>query len=252
MVDGQSFGWSLNILLMKLPAFGILIASLLAMASCTPIRIALDPGLQGQSSCYPVQGRQQLRLKPRLQYGPYSTIKVRRGAVTSYQVNFRVRFSGATQRMRILQRQKDDAAVDTIMTYARFKQSDVPLWQGRIALPLSYSHLMTGEIRCSGEPLAEFVMFRPETTLRRQSLCGHLDIPGQPLIEIHSIRTLEGNRRWLGATHAGLRYEQDGRVLGQISLLNRGEVCLASDLQPRVERCLAAMSTALLLKQNLE
>lgn len=251
MVDGQGTGWYLKNHGMKFPVFTILFGGL-ALASCTPLRLALDPGLEGQSTCYPVQGRQQFRFKPRLQYGPYSTIKVRRGAVTSYQVNLRVRFSGAAQRMRILQRRNDQAGVDTVMTYARFKQSDVPILQGRLALPLSYSHLLTGEIRCTAEPLAEFVLFRPETTLRRQSLCGHLDIPGQPLIEIHSIRTLEGNRRWLGATHAGLRYEQDGRVLGQISLLNRGEVCLASGLPPRIEQCLAAMSTALLLKQNLE
>lgn len=230
----------------------LLFATLVFLSSsCTPIRLALDPGLQGQSDCYPVQGRQQLRFKIQIKYGPYATLKVRRGPVNSYQAQVRIRFSGANQRMRIIQ-SAGDGAHDTVTTYARFKQSDVPLWRGRIALPLSYSHLLTGEIRSAGEPLAEFVLFRPEATTRRQTLCGHLDIPGQPLIEIHSLRTLEGNHRWLGATHAGLRYEQDGRVLGQISLINRGEVCLARNLAPRVERCLAAMSTALLLKQNLE
>ena len=236
---------------MKKYIFPLFAALVFLSTSCTPIRLALDPGLQGSSDCYPVQGRQQLRFKIQLKYGPYATLKVRRGPVNSYQAQVGIRFSGANQRMRIIQ-SAGDGAKDTVTTYARFKQSDVPLWQGRIALPLSYSHLLTGEIRSAGEPLAEFVLFRPEATTRRQTLCGHLDIPGQALIEIHSMRTLEGNHRWLGATHAGLRYEQDGRVLGQISLINRGEVCLARNLPPRVERCLAAMSTALLLKQNLE
>lgn len=237
---------------MKKIFYALLAGLVLQAVSCTPLRLALDPGLIDQSDCYPVQGRQQFRFKVRINYGPYSTLQVRRGAVNSYQARVGIRFSGATQRIRLIQSSSNGSGHDTVTTFARFKQSDVPLWQGRIALPLSYSHLLTGEIHSHGEPRAEFVLFRPETALRRQSLCGHLDIPGEALIEIHSIRTLEGNRPWLGATHAGLRYEQDGRVLGQISLINRGEVCLAKNLSNRVERCLAGMSTALLIKQDLE
>ena len=234
--------WFRLALLVLFSAFG---------TACSPIRVALHPDLREQGSCYTVRGHRSFTFRSQLAFGPYQTLRVRRGAVRSYRWNAIIQGQGASQRNQCILQHLPSGRMDSLTTLDKFKQRDLPVLGGRLQIPLTYTHLYRGEIRGQDHAPAEFVVYQPDWIARRETLCGNLDIPGQPLIQIHAIRQLEGSKAWLGMEPLGYRFEQEGQVLGQVGIVNRGEVCLAQDLPLHLENCLASLSTALLLRQNV-
>jgi len=230
----------------------IAILLLLGLGSCTSPRLMLHQDLRESSDCYQVEGRMALRIKPRLAFGPYSTTHVWRGAVRSYQWTAGVRTRGGSQKMKIILANPSRGAFDTIQTNARMKERDLPLWNGRIALPLTYRNLLTGEIRSSLGNAAVFALYAGDHPWASVERCGHLEIPGEPLLEIFRYNTVEGGRQIPWARGLGYRLVQNSKTIAQATVINRGEVCISSNLDPDLEHRIASLFSVILLMQNLD
>ena len=230
----------------------ITILLLLALGSCTSPRLMLHQDLREASVCYLVEGRMALRFRPRLAFGPYSTTHVRRGAVRSYQWTAGVRTRGASQKMKIILANPSRGAFDTIQTNARMKEMDLPLWNGRIALPLTYRNLLTGEIRSGLGNAAVFALYPGDHPWSSVERCGHLEIPGEPLLEIFRYNTVEGGRQIPWARGLGYRLVQNSKTIAQATVINRGEVCISRDLDPDIEHRIASLFSVILLMQHLD
>jgi len=230
----------------------IAILLLLGLGSCTSPRLMLHQDLHEASNCYQVEGRMALRIKPRLAFGPYSTTHVRRGSVRSYQWMAGVRTRGASQKMKIILANPSRGAFDTIQTNARMKERDLPLWNGRIALPLTYRNLLTGEIRSSLGNAAIFALYPGDNPWSSVERCGHLEIPGEPLLEIFRYNTVEGGRQIPLAQGLGYRLVQNSKTIAQATVINRGEVCISRDLDSDLEHRIASLFSVILLMQNLD
>ena len=230
----------------------ITILLLLGLGSCTSPRLMLHQDLRDAADCYQVEGRMALRFRPRLTYGPYSTTYVRRGAVRSYQWTAGVRTRGASQKMKIILANPSSGYFDTIQTYARMKEMDLPLWNGRIALPLTYRNLLTGEIRSGLGRTAVFALYPGDHPWSSVERCGHLEIPSEPLLEIFRYNTMEGGRQIPLARGIGYRLVQNSRTIAQATVINRGEVCISRDLDPDLEHRIASLFSVIFLMQHLD
>jgi len=234
---------------LKFPFFAMVI--LVTMESCTSPRLLLHQDLREQADCYPVQGRLSFTWRPRLAFGTYATTYIRRGVLRSYQWSVWIRTRGASQRMKIILAHPGTGTFDTIQTTARMKQRDLPLWNGRIALPLSYRNLLTGEIHSGPESPVIFALYPTDNPWSSIERCGHMEIPGEPLLEIFRHDALEGGREFPLAGGLGYRLVQNRKTIAQITVINRGEVCISKDLDPRLEHRIASLFSVILLMQDL-
>lgn len=191
------------------------------------------------------------RFRPRLSFGSYATTYVRRGALRSSQWTVGIRTRIASQRMKIILTHPITGVCDTIETKARMKDKDLPLWNGRIALPLTYRNLLTGEMRSGQSGPVLFALYPDDNPWSSTTRCGHMEIPGEPPIEIFRYTTLEGARSIPLARGLGYRLVQNQRTLAQVSLIHRGEVCLSHNLDPHLEHRLASLLSVILLMQDL-
>jgi len=154
--------------------------------------------------------------------------------------------------MKIILANPSRGAFDTIQTNARMKERDLPLWNGRIALPLTYRNLLTGEIRSSLGNAAIFALYPGDNPWSSVERCGHLEIPGEPLLEIFRYNTVEGGRQIPLAQGLGYRLVQNSKTIAQATVINRGEVCISRDLDSDLEHRIASLFSVILLMQNLD
>lgn len=235
-------------------AIAILSVSLLSFAACRPARVLVPESLQPseQISIMPVKGRMGLQIGQVISYGPYKTGKVRRGWTSGYDIPFVLRFQAARQKIRFEQFTPDGSSA-TVACVSKFERTDLPLITDFFSIPLKYRNYFAGVIISadSGKPW-NFVIYHPDGHFFREATAGFA-YSGSKRIELVALRELEGQPEWMNLpTVYGFEFRMDGKTLGAVSLVNRGEVRLRNDLDPEVRLTVASMATALLLRHNPE
>lgn len=234
---------------MKYTILSATIAALLLSACKTP-QPQLSPEIQNLSGMT-VKGRNGFQIGQTLQFGKYRTDKVRRGWTGSYDYPFVVRFSGAKEKLSFTQFGPQGVHAE-VACISKFKGVELTVVNEYFQLPLVYKNYFAGNIAFKHSSW-DFILHNPNGDFARLRESAGFAQDGSRRIEIAAIRGLEGQPNWMQhLTVYGHEFRMNGKVVGAVSTINKGEVWIDESLDAEAKTVVAALSTGILLRRDVE
>lgn len=226
-----------------------LLAALLLHACKTP-QLQLSPDLKNVSGMA-VKGRNGWQIGQTIQFGLYRTDKVRRGWTGSYEYPFVVRFSGAKEKLSFTQFGPGGTQAK-VSCVSKFRAVEMPLIEDYFRFPLVYKNYFAGNIAFQHANW-DFILHNPNGDFARLRESAGFAQNGRQCIEITAIWGLEGQLDWMQRlTVYGHEFSMDGKVVGAVSTINKGEVWIDQSLDAETKTVIAAIATGILVRRDVE
>lgn len=231
---------------MKTP-FLILVASLL-LTACKDYQIALQPDLRENAQLMTVKGRQGNMINQKVSFGEFYTDRVKRGWTVRYNIPFVVRFEGAQEKLSFTQ---FDAAGNKAVVSAigKFRSAELNWLGSFFNIPLQFKNYFAGSIYLPHTERAyDFIVYNPESNFILLPTKGHLQ-SGDLRIDISGVTKLQDQKVW-NIDNLGFEYFKGSQAVGASQIFNNGKVWLRNGLEADERLVLAALSTALMIRNN--
>jgi hypothetical protein len=215
-------------------------------------RLVLAPELDSAVEMK-ARGRQGWQINQVIRFGDYSTSKVRRGWTKGYDIDFTVRFRNASQKLSFTQKTPDGSEAE-VLAVSRFRSTELDLVRGFLSIPMEYENSFAGTIIPGGDPKKawEFVLYNPGGSFIKDADCGHAQCAGGEAIYVSGIQKMEGMASWMQVAYFGFEFYRNGKAVAAVSTINNGKVWMMPDLDAETRLVIAAMSSALLLRHDVE
>ncbi len=228
----------------------LLLAALLLPAACSTPQMALDGPLQ-TIDAMPVKGRQGWMLNQHLSFGEFSTGKVQRGWLRSYDIPFIIRFSGAKEKLSYTMSDARGQAAE-VFCMGKLSQKDLPVFNEFFELNLDWQDVFSGTASLAeGREHYDFILTNLNQNNWFRPAEGFIRYQGG-LIELQPVDRLANGQRNLGQQPLGFQFVYGGEVVGAVETLNNGRVWLKDGLEPKLRLVLSSVAAALLLRSELE
>jgi len=229
----------------------ILFLSLFAICSCKTPQIALDPALRAKPM--KAKGTQGLMIGQVVKFGEFHTDKVKRGWFKQYDIPFFVRFKGASEKLSFTQF-GPDKTVAVVSCISKLRSRELEILRDFFTIPLKYENYFAGNIIPErGDVPWDFVLHNPDGDFLRELPSAGMARNNDRVIEIKAIRSLQNQPNWASRFAVyGYHFYLDGKPIGAVSTINSGTVWLDRDLDPEIRIVVASLSTALLLRTDVE
>lgn len=228
---------------------GILALVLLGLlGACKDYNIKIDQDMRTEAQMMPVKGRQGLRINQKVSFGEFHTSRVRRGWTAKYNIPFLLRFQGAQEKLSFSQfdAQGNEAMVSAI---GKFRSTELSILGGYFGIPLEYKNYFAGNIYLpKTEQMFDFVVYNPEANFKLLPTSGFLKNAGLN-VAIEGVTQLDDRKVW-NIDNLGFEYKVDGRSVGAVQIFKNGKVWLRKGLPEEEKLVLAALSTALMIRNN--
>lgn len=226
----------------------VLSVLLLTLSACADYNILLNQDMRDEAKMMPVKGRQGLRINQKVSFGEFYTNRVRRGWTTSYNIPFVLRFQGAHEKLSFSQfdANGNEAVVSAV---GKFRSTELPILGGYFGIPLKYKHYFAGNIYLpkSGKTY-DFVVYNPEANFKLLPTSGFLK-SDDFTVEVHGVTQLDDRKVW-NIDNLGFEYKTQERSVGAVQIFNKGKVWIRKGLLEEQQLVLAALSTALMIRNN--
>lgn len=221
---------------------------LVLLGACADYNIKIDQDMRAEAQMMPVKGRQGLRINQKVSFGEFYTSRVRRGWTAKYNVPFMLRFQGAQEKLSFSQfdAQGNEAIISAV---GKFRSTELPILGGYFGIPLKYKNYFAGNIYLpKTEQMFDFVVYNPEANFRLLPTSGLLKSPGFE-VEVVGVTQLDDRKVW-NIDNLGFEYKAEGRSVGAVQIFNNGKVWIRNGLPEEQKLVLAALSTALMIRNN--
>lgn len=218
------------------------------LGACADYNIKIDQDMRAEAQMMPVKGRQGLRINQKVSFGEFYTSRVRRGWTTKYNIPFILRFQGAEEKLSFSQfdAQGNEAIVSAI---GKFRSTELPFLGGYFGIPLNYKNYFAGNIYLpKTEQTFDFVVYNPEVNFKLLPTAGFLKSP-EFEVEVQGVTQLDDRKVW-NIDNLGFEYRAEGRSVGAVQIFNNGKVWIRKGLPEEQKLVLAALSTALMIRNN--
>jgi hypothetical protein len=221
------------------------------LISCKTPEPVLHPTLRTRAM--EVKGRHGWQINQVVKYGDFYTDKVKRGWTHSYDVPFFIRFSGASEKLSFTQFDSNMNSVK-VACIGKLRSRELDILGDYFRIPLKFEHYFAGSAVIHEHQKAyDFVIFNPSGDFLREKASAGFVTDGSTRIEIEAIRRLKGQPKWMEElTIYGYEFFKDGKSIGAVSTINKGRVWLVKDLSEELKLILAAVSTGILLRRDIE
>lgn len=224
---------------------------LLGCVACKSPDMALSDGLNQQTEAMPVSGKNGFSFNQRIAFGAFKTSRVKRGWTRSYHIPFFLHFQGARQRLSFTQYLPDSSFAE-VAAVSRFKNTELPLLRDFFRISVDYEDSFAGTIlpQADSTQAWEFLLHQPEGALIRK-VGGFARNGTESPIEIKPVYRYNKPGAWAVPGVLGYEFIQDNRCLGGVEWMNNGKVWIRPGLDAHKQMVVAALSTALLLYENV-
>lgn len=237
----------------KTSLFLLLFVTAAGFFACKTPEIAVDPSLHAPGMT--VKGRNGFRIGQVLGYGEFTTGKVRRGWMQGYDVPFLIRFRGAKEKMSYTQHGPQNTLAE-VACVSRFKSTEIELVRDYFYLPLDLQNYFAGTVLTNRVGNGwDFILYNPNGDFLRDDPSAGYVQNGDEKIEIVAVRDFKDKKQpeWLKKlTVYGFEFRKDNKVLGAVSTMNKGKVWIDPSLDASTQTVIAAVSTGILLRTDLE
>lgn len=224
----------------------LLISLALLTSACTTPAVKVDDSLQANSTPFMVEGKQGWLFNQKLTFGPYQTSKIDRGWTFSYELPFFVSFEGSREKIGFTQL---DASGNSAEVNCVGKIRQVTLMKELFGISAEYKNSFAGIIMLNKTPW-EFIVYNPEEGTWGNETRGFIR-NGSNVIDILPVRELEEGKN-LSYQNLGFKFSRNDQVLGQVTVINKGEVRILNTLSDDEKLLLSGLSSALLVRSKLE
>lgn len=199
-----------------------------------------------------VKGRNGLQIGQVIRYGDYTTDKVRRGWTKGFDLPFIVRFQQAKEKISFTQFGPQESSAE-VSCISKFKSTELELIRDFFGIPLEYENFFAGNINLKSGENWEYIIHNPNGDFMRPMATSGFARHGSQQINIEAIRGLEGQPHWMEDLAVyGHEFHFNGRIVGAVSMVNKGQVWIDPKLDPELRTVIAAISTGLLLRTDVE
>jgi hypothetical protein len=240
----------------------LFLSFIISLSACTTPQMLLQEPLASAAMPMPVKGRQGWLLNQQLSFGPYQTDQVQRGWTFSYGVDlFLTELQGAKQKFSFTL-QDEKAQRYTVMSAHqlrglsipadRFAPQARPAVQELLSFTIQTQDMMAATLYDhQQEQIWHMLMMHPEDFRKNGKYVGLLTNEKDTPIQVVPVRKLSGQKSW-GGDIVGFEFQQDGKSLAAVELLNQGKVWIDNTLTDDMQSLLAAACATLLLQQEIE
>lgn len=229
-----------------------LIVILYFFTACKPAQMMVSDQFSTQATVMEVEGRQGFRIKQVIRFGEYATSKIKRGWTVSYDIPFVVRFRGAKEKLSYSIGNSANQKL-SVFCSSKFKEKEVGLLNDFFSLSVDYQNTFAGSIvRNEQEEVGSFIVYDPNGGGIENTTRGILNFKKKK-IEIVGVRQLAGQKAtWLNTEVYGYEFQENGKTIGAVSIINKGRVWMLPQLESELKLALAAVSTGLMVRNNVE
>lgn len=234
---------------MKNKAFIALTILASTIIGCKVPEIAVTPMLLQNAEEYEVQGRHGWQFKQVISYGDYQTGRVKRGWTKSYRIPFIVTFQGSKAKLSFEQFSPDTESVQ-VYAVSKFKQNEIIQARSFFAFPLKYENSFGGVIFNPTDTSVywDFIIHNVDASWGNRS-GGFARSRDTRYIDIRGVKKFEG-QKINNIDVLGFEFLEDGKVIGAVSLINKGKVWIHQDATTEQKQVMSALASALLLRYN--
>ncbi len=215
--------------------------------------IVLPEELKSNTKVYDVKGRYGFTFKKVITFGEYKTSKIKKGWIKSSNTSFFVNFRKAEQKFSFTQYSPSKLEAE-VSCVGELQEKDVDVVKDFFALDLSYKNCFSGNITIAGDTVNwEFLINDPDDNPGEGVLMGSVKKANKVTIEIYPIVKLEGKKiPKLFQQLFGYEFRYNNNPIGALSIYNKGDVYFSKDASDEHKLIMACLSTALLVKTDLE
>ncbi len=232
----------------------IILLSLLAavlLAGCKPAQLLVDNDLSKRTTAMKVSGRQGWKINQKVSFGPYRTDRISRGWIRGYDIPFFIRFKGASQRYSF--RQHNDKGQDLeVFCVNKLTSRELDFFSDVFSATLEYKSAFSGKIV---DPVSDsewtFILENPDGEAPARPIEGWLT-DGTTTYQVKGILQLGKKRDTSWGSCFGYEILEKNGVVAAVETVNKGRVWIDPALPEKQQLALAAMSTALLIRENLD
>jgi hypothetical protein len=226
---------------------------ILFLASCKSPDLAISDDLKSNSVAYDVSGRQGWMINQVISFGEFKTSKVKRGWTksSSWDLPFFGRFNDASEKLEFKQFTPSGESAE-IYTVAELSEHQIGLFDDAFKLRTHYENVFVGTVIINENNYWDFAVHTPEGNLSENKNFGYALSKNGVRIEIMGLTEIEGKSALINFANFGFEFISNGRVLGAVSLLNKGKVWLSKSLNKNEELVVSSLASALMLRSELE
>ena len=235
---------------MKKTIFILMLGALISFSCKTP-NIAIGKQLKENTSVFEVSGRQGWQFNQVINYGEYTTSKIKRGWSLGYDIPFIIRFQGAKEKLSFQQNTPLSTVAD-VMCIGKFKNKELPVLNDFFAIELEYEDYFAGTIK--NEKLNwDFIIYEPDGNTLNDVTSGKIvnQNNNNEQIYIKAVKKIEGQANWVNIDVNGFEFIKNNESIAAVSLLNNGRVWLRNDLSDDVKLVLSSVMTSLMVRHSM-
>lgn len=217
--------------------------------SCEPAMMRVDDILKTDAERMDVSGKQGWQFNQVIRFGEFHTSEVKGGWQTGYDIHFVLDFKKAEEKFSFSQFDGSDTKA-RVFCIGTLNMSEVGLRKSRISVPLDVEDLFHAQIFLESDTLGwDLLLYNPNEIMFEASAKGELKKKEQAIV-IQPVRDLEKGS--LGPQIVGYLFIDRGAPVCAVQILNNGIVWMRSGLDPELRLVLAAASSALMLRDDLD
>lgn len=240
----------------------LLLSIYMSLAACTTPQMLLQEPLASEATPMPVKGRQGWLINQRLSFGNYQTDRVQRGWTFSYGIDlFLTELQGAQQKFSFTIEDERGQRF-TVMSAHKLRGLVIPVDRFALKAKPAVEELLSFTVQTKDMMAAtlydhqeqavwHMLMMHPDDFRKNGKYVGLLSNDADAPIQIVPVRKLAAQKSW-GRDIVGFEFQQDGKSLAAVELLNQGRVWVNQSLSDDMQSLLAAACAGLLLQQEIE
>lgn len=230
----------------------ILLGIFFTAVACQAFDIAVSPQLEHSSHVYSVKGRNGFFLKQILSYGPYTTSKVKRGWIKSYNSPFTINFRGSSEKFSFTQYSKDSFAAE-IFCLGKIKSIEYKPFSNFWGVPIEYENTFSGSIFLDENNYWDFIVNNPEAGIGQGQFAssGYAKSNHGLRIDIVPIKKLSKGKNIFQIANFGFEFYINEKPIAAVSTIDKGKVWMDKTIEPELEKTVISLASAILLRSSI-
>lgn len=216
--------------------------------------IELPDELKADTETLDVKGRWGWQMNQIIKFGDYYTSKIKKGWITTTHSKFLTDFKKAKQKFSFTQYTPAESSAN-VNCFGELEQRDIDIIKDFFAYNLEYKYVFSGSIELEKDTVSwNFIVNEPDDNPGETEPMGYIGNSQGDKIEIYATAKLEGKKipKLFQGQVFGYFFKIDGKTVAAVSIYNKGKIYLSNDLDERQKLVIASISTALLVRSNLE
>ncbi len=219
--------------------------------ACKTPDIVISQSLKNNATIMNARGRQGWQFNQVVHFGDYHTSKIKRGWTTGYNFPFFIHFQAAQQKLHFIQYNNSSHQEATVLCVSKFLSDDISLLNSFFSYSFNYENTFAGTI-INDTDHWDFIIHNPDESLQQDANAGYLKDANGNTITIRAVKKIERQLNLVAIDIYGFEFFLHQQSIGAISILNNGRVWILHSLPANEKLVIASISSALLVRQNLE